>query len=87
MKSKARAAMSSQAGSPSMTPALASAAIISPFQSASTLSSRPGRTRVSRARRAACARSAASRASSSSLRGCALEPVEDVVAFEIALVA
>ena len=36
---------------PSIELALASAAIISPFQSASTLSSRPGRTRVSRAAR------------------------------------
>ena len=45
MKSKARRAMASHDGSSSATPALTSAAIISPFQSASTLSSSPGRTR------------------------------------------
>ena len=60
MKSNARAAMSSQICSPNTRPALASAAIISPFQSASTLSSSPGRTRVARAARS-FARNAAER--------------------------
>ena len=41
-------------GSSRRTPALASAAIISPFQSASTLSSSPGRTRPSRASQQIC---------------------------------
>ena len=48
MKPKARAAIAIQSGSPSRAPALASAAIINPFQSARTLSSSPGLTRFSR---------------------------------------
>ena len=64
MNAKARAAISIQDGSPSMVPALASAAIIRPFQSASTLSSSPGRTRLLRSIRS-LSRSMASRASSS----------------------
>src|SRR3989304_178800 len=51
MKSKARLAISSQAGSSNTRPALTRAPIISPFQSASTLSSRPGRTRLARGAR------------------------------------
>ena len=42
MKSNAERAVASQSGSPKTTLARASAAIISPFQSARTLSSRPG---------------------------------------------
>jgi len=42
MKSKALRAISIQAGRSKTIPAFAIAAIISPFQSASTLSSRPG---------------------------------------------
>src|SRR5262249_49949449 len=65
---KARAAISSQCGSSNTRPALTSAAIIRPFQSASTLSSRPGRTRLPRAI-SNVSRIGASFFSSSMLRG------------------
>ena len=50
-----RSASPSQSGRPSWPDAWARAAIIRPFQSASTLSSRPGRIRSSRAARRVCA--------------------------------
>ena len=56
--------------------ARASAAIIRPFQSASTLSSRPGRGRFSRAANS-MARNAVSRCSSSSFVLRAFKPVQD----------
>ncbi len=68
MNRKARAASASQSGSPNATPALARPAIIRPFQSASTLSSRPGRIRRARAA-SSFSRIGASSCSSSMLRG------------------
>ena len=64
---------------------MASAAIISPFQSASTLSSKPGRMREAR-RASSFARIAASRASVVVVAQArkSIDPIEDVVAFEIA---
>ena len=64
--------------------ALASAAIIKPFQSASTLSSRPGRTRVARDGEQFCAQRREPRSSSAVAARQRLEAIEDVVAFEIA---
>ena len=63
--------------------AVTSAAIISPFQSARTLSSRPGRTRRARAA-SNFSRIGASLASSSMLRG-KLEAIWNIMPFEIAL--
>ena len=66
-----------------MTPALTRAAIISPFQSARILSSRPGRTLVSRLL-CSIGRSMANRCSSSMLRGKLIESIENIMALEIA---
>ena len=86
MKSNARSAMASQFGSSRRILALTRAPIISPFQSANTLSSSPGRTRPERPRSNA-ARNCESRASSASLRGTVLRRFQNIVAFEIAFVA
>ena len=64
MKSNAARAVLSQSGSPKAALARASAAMVKPFQSASTLSSRPGFGRASRTANS-FAREAASSASSS----------------------
>ena len=84
-KREGASAMSIQAGSSNATPALTSAAIISPFQSASTLSSRPGRTRACRELvQQVGAQRGEPRLVLGMLRGTVLEAVEDIVAFEIA---
>ena len=75
--------MSSHDGSASIRLALASAAIISPFQSASTLSSRPGRTRAFARGEKFCAQRGKPRFVLVAARQ-RLEPIENVVAFEIA---
>ena len=74
MKPKARAAIPIQPPCPIEAPALASAAIISPFQSASTLSSRPGLIRFSRSFNSLPRNTAAGPPRSSSSPYCAANP-------------
>ena len=64
---------------------MASAAIINPFQSASTLSSKPGRTRAARRASNVLAHRRKTRLGPGVAQFDGAEPVEDVVAFEIPL--
>ena len=84
MNAKASLARSSQSGRSKISAALARAAIISPFQSAKTLSSRPGGTRSSRhgTARAAGRELGLERVAE---QGRAVQPVEDGVALPIAV--